>query len=141
MTTTPTGVADDIRHALAEKLIAFLETNRDPEGLFAPDVFCDYVSPLWRQQASGRDDVIALRVAGHPSTGRVPRWRFDPTPTGFVLEFNEEWECDGDLWTAHEMARCDATHDGIVEITVLCTGDWSSNSRAKHAAAVTLLRP
>jgi hypothetical protein len=139
--TTLTGAANDTRRALAGKLVEFLETNRAPDGLFAPDVFCDYISPLWRQQASGRDDVIALRVTGHPSTGRVPRWRFDPTPTGFVLEFDEEWERDEDLWTAHEMARCDVTHDGIVEISVYCTGDWSSRSRAEHAAAVTLLRP
>ncbi|HET9187436.1 MAG TPA: hypothetical protein VFN80_05755 [Acidothermaceae bacterium] len=138
--TTLSTVANDARRVLAEKLITFLQTNRAPDGLFAADVFCDYISPLWRQQASGRDDVIALRVAGHPSTGRVPRWRFDPTPTGFVLEFDEEWERSGDRWTSHELARCDVTADGIVEISVFCTGDWSSSRRAEHAAAVTLLR-
>jgi hypothetical protein len=140
VTTASPGTAAQMR-AFAEKLIAFLETNHAPDALFAPDVFCDYISPLWRQQASGRDDVIALRVAGHPSTGKVPRWRFDPTPTGFVLEFDEEWERGGDLWSAHEIARCDVTDDGIVEISVFCTGDWSSSRRAEHAAAVTLLRP
>lgn len=141
MTTSTIGVAEKRAHQLAEKLIAFLETNVAPDGLFAPDAFCDYVSPLWRQQAAGRDDVIALRVAGHPSAGRVPRWRFDPIPTGFVLEVDEEWEQGGDLWSAHEMARCDVGDDGISQISVYCTGDWSSKRRAEHAAAVRLLRP
>ncbi|HEX7104339.1 MAG TPA: hypothetical protein VF218_00090 [Acidothermaceae bacterium] len=140
--TTPTVTdADQRAHALAEKLIAFLETNVAADELFAPDVFCDYISPLWRQQAAGRDAVVALRVAGHPSTGRVPRWRFDPIPSGFVLEFDEQWEHNGDTWTAHEIARCDIADDEISQISVYCTGDWSSERRAEHAAAVTLLRP
>jgi len=128
-------------HTLAEKLIAFLETNRAPEGLFAPDVFCDYMPPTWRLQAAGREDAIALRLAGHPSTGAVTRWRFDPTPTGFVLEFEEAWDADGEHWTAREMCRADINEDGITQIAVYCTGDWDAARRAEHAAAVTLIRP
>ena len=136
-----TGVTPGYSHRLAEALIEFLETNSAPEGLFAPDVFCDYVPPLWRLQAAGRDDAIALRRGGHPATGRVTKWRFDPIPTGFVLEFDEEWESAGDLWSSHELARCDVDDRGITQISVYCTGDWSSARRAEHAAAVTLLRP
>lgn len=141
MTAADLAPAVERAHILAEQLIAFLETNEAPDGLFAPDVFCDYVSPLWREQAAGRDAVVALRAAGHPSTGRVPRWRFDPIPTGFVLELDEEWEQDGDRWTAHELLRCDVGDGGITAISVYCTGDWSSEHRAAHAATVTLLRP
>lgn len=142
MTTSGTVATTAERaHALAEKFIAFLETNTAPVGLFAPDVFCDYVPPLWRLQAAGADNVVALRRRGHPSEGRVTSWRFDPIPTGFVLEWVEEWEQGGDRWTAREMARCDVNDEGITQVAVYCTGDWDSARRAEHANAVTLIRP
>jgi hypothetical protein len=65
-------------HALAGKLIEFLETSEVPDGLFAAGMFCDFTMPTWRLQASGVEDSVALRLAGHPGQGTVPRWRFDP---------------------------------------------------------------
>ena len=82
-------------HALAEKLIEFLQTSEVPDGLFAVDMFCDFTMPTWQLQASGAGDSVALRLAGHPGQGTVPRWRFDPTPTGFVLEVEEAWDWGG----------------------------------------------
>jgi len=38
---------------------------------------------------------MRIRSTGHPSPGRVVRTRTDPTPTGFVLEFEERWQQDG----------------------------------------------
>jgi hypothetical protein len=128
-------------HELAEKLITFLETGEVPEGLLAPDVFCDFTMPTWRLQASGVDNVVALRLAGHPGSGRVPRWRFDPIPTGFVLEIEEEWDDDGERWGAREMFRADVGDAGITQLSVYCTGDWDTARRAEHAAAVRLIRP
>jgi len=128
-------------HALAEKFIEFLETNKAPDGLFAPDAFCDFSLPTWRLQTSGPDDAVALRVGGHPITGSVPRWRFDPTPTGFVLEVEEVWDADGDHWNCRELFRADISDAGITQLAVYCTGDWDSARRAEHAAAVTLIRP
>ena len=128
-------------HGLAEKLIAFLETNEAPAGLLAPDVFLDFTMPTWRLQASGINDAVALRLAGHPVTGTVPRWRFDPTPTGFVLEIEEAWDADGEHWTCREMFRADISDDGITQLSVYCTGDWDAARRAEHAEAVTLIRP
>ena len=139
---TATLTAHETRaHALAEQFIAFLETNEAPDGLFASDVFCDFTMPTWRLQSSGIEDLVAMRKAGHPGTGRVPRWRFDPTPTGFVLEFDEDWEWDGDRWTAREMARADVAEHGISQLSVYCTGDWDRARVAEHAAAVRLIRP
>ena len=34
-------------HALAEKLIEFMETGEVPDGLFAADMFCDFTMPTW----------------------------------------------------------------------------------------------
>ena len=128
-------------HALAETLVAFFETGAAPDGLLAPDVFCDFTMPTWRLQASGIDDTVALRLAGHPGPGSVPRWRFDPTPTGFVLEFEEAWDHGGEHWTAREMLRADVSDAGITQLSVYCTGDWDTARRGEHAAAVTLIRP
>jgi hypothetical protein len=126
---------------LAGKFVAFLETGAVPDGLFAPDVFCDFTLPQWRLQARGVDDVRALRLAGHPWPGRVPRSRFDATATGFVLEAEEEWEHDGQSWYCRELFRADVAAGLISELAVYCTGDWDAAQVARHAAAVTLLRP
>ena len=142
-TALPQRDATDVTgaHALAEKFIAFMETGTPPDGLFTADVFCDFTMPTWRLQASGIDDTVALRRAGHPGPGAVPRWRFDPTPTGFVLEFEEAWDHGGEHWTSRELMRADVSDTGITQMSVYCTGDWDTARRAEHAAAVTLIRP
>lgn len=126
---------------LAAKFVEFLETGTPPDGLFTPDVFCDFTMPQWRLQASGIEDTVRLRKGGHPGPGRVPRTRFDAIDAGFVLEVQEEWDQDGESWSCREMFRADITDDGITQISVYCTGDWDRARRARHAEAVSLLRP
>ena len=38
---------------LAGQFITFMETGTPPEGLFTPDIFCDFTLPQWRLQAAG----------------------------------------------------------------------------------------
>jgi len=126
---------------LAGRFIVFLETGTVPDGLFAPNVFCDFTLPKWRLQSEGIDGLVGLRKAGHPGPGRVPRWRCDATATGFVLEFEERWEQDGKDWYSREVARADAPDGLISALSVYCTGDWDADHRAKHSASVRLIRP
>jgi hypothetical protein len=126
---------------LADQLIAFLETGDVADGMFAADVFCDFTPPLWRLQARGIEDAVALRKAGHPATGTVPRSRLDVTQTGFVLEVEEQWSADGEDWYCRELIRADVTDGAISAISVYCTGDWDAARQAEHRAAVVLLRP
>jgi hypothetical protein len=140
MTTTST-LQETRAHAIAEKFIEFLETGDAPVGVFAADVFCDFTLPSWRLQAAGIDDCVALRNAGHPGRSTVTSWRFDPTPTGFVLEAEEAWDEGGEHWTCRELFRADIGETGISQLAVYCTGDWDAARRAEHAAAVTLIRP
>jgi hypothetical protein len=114
---TATQSRSDVRTA-ADLLIIFLETGIPPAGLFAPDVFLDFTMPLWRLQALGLEDSVGVRRAGHPRPGRVPRSRFDPTPTGFVLEVEETWEDDEDSWYCREMFRADVGPAGITPLSV-----------------------
>ena len=126
---------------LAAKLIEFLETGNAPEGLFTADAFCDFTMPQWRLQAQGAGDIIRMRQSGHPGPGRVPRTRFDPTATGFVLEVEEEWEAGGESWYCRELFRADVADGAIAQISVYCTGDWDQAQVARHRETVPLLRP
>jgi hypothetical protein len=103
---------------VASKFVMFRETGQPPPGLFSAEVFCDFTMPTWRLQARGVRDVVALRLAGHPVPGQVPRQRLDPTPTGFVLEVEETWEKRGELWYCRELFRADVIwwvgHDGAL---------------------------
>ena len=128
-------------NALAEKLIALLETGEAPEGLFAKDVFFDFTSPLWREQLQGADAVIEFRRRAHPAPGRVPRFRVDEIVDGFVLEVEERWDDRGGQWYCRELIRADVRDGAIAELTVYCTGDWTPQRQAEHAARVRLLRP
>ena len=126
---------------LSEKIVNFLETGQAPDGLFRPDVFLDLTMPAWRIQTAGAEDLIAVRKQGHPGPGTVTRRRADPTPSGFVLEFEERWSGEGQQWYAREMMRIEVIEGSIAELTVYCTGDWDEARQAEHAAAVTLIRP
>jgi len=126
---------------LAKKVIELLETGTPPPGLFTADVFCDFTMPRWRLQAQGVANVVALRRTGHPGAGRVTRWRCDPTPRGFVLEFEERWQADGEEWYAREMLRADVETGAVSGLSVYCTGDWDRAREAEHAREVRLLRP
>jgi hypothetical protein len=126
---------------LARRFIAYLESGEPEPGLFAEDAFCDFTSPRWRQQAEGAPGLLALRRGGHPGPGKVPRWRSDPTPSGFVLEVEEEWQDAQDRWYCRELFRADVRGDAIVQLSVYCSGDWDSARRAQHAREVRLLRP
>jgi hypothetical protein len=140
-TDATSGAAPGTARALADALIAFMESGHPREGLFSPDSFCDLTLPTWRLQAQGADNVVGLRVQGHPAEGSVTEYRLDPTPTGFVLEVEETWEDDADRWYCRELLRADVSDGAITELSVYCTGDWDRARVAEHAAAVTLIRP
>lgn len=139
-TTAPVTDLQDASPA-ARMLVDWLETTHLPEGLFTEDVFLDLSSPRWRQQAQGIDDVLAIRDHDHPAPGSVPRVRYDPTPTGFVLEWEEEWDDANGHWYCREMARADLREDRICRLSVYCTGDWSASLVARHAREEHLIRP
>jgi hypothetical protein len=140
---TATASSADIRTApeVVRKLVHWFESGEVLDGLFTPDVFADLTVPQWRLQATGPEAAAALRRHSHPAPGVVPRLRYDPTPTGFVLEWEEEWDEHGEHWYCREMMRADVTDGSIAELSVYCTGDWDSARVARHAREVVLTRP
>jgi hypothetical protein len=137
---TTTDVSPRMR-GLADDLVIFLETGTPPAGLFAADMFLDFTMPTWRLQADTAEGAVAVRLAGHPVAGEVPRSRLDAIAGGFLFEFEERWHDRGEEWYCREMIRADVGETGITHLAVYCTGDWDTARRAEHAAAVTLLRP
>jgi len=135
------GTVDGRLSELAGKFVSFLETGKLPDGTFSAGVFCDFTMPQWRLQAQGSDNVVALRLAGHPGPGRVPRSRLDATATGFVMEVEERWEDDRGSWYCRELFRADVADGVICELSVCCTGDWDAELEARHARTVPLIRP
>jgi hypothetical protein len=141
MTTTAPVPELHAAPPVVRKLIDWFETTHLPDGLFTDDVFLDFTSPQWRQQAQGIDGVRAIRDYGHPGPGRVPRLRYDPTPTGFVLEWAEQWDDAAGHWYCREMLRAEVRDGSIAEVSVYCTGDWNEALVARHAREAHLIRP
>lgn len=130
-----------VARELADGFVTFLETGVSPDGLWSHDVFCDFTMPQWRVQALGIPGAEALRLGGHPGPSRVLRSRFDPIPTGFVLEVEEQWDDAGETWYCRELFRADVTGDRISALSIYCTGDWDRVRVSLHASSVQLIRP
>ncbi|HXT46838.1 MAG TPA: hypothetical protein VN748_22445 [Pseudonocardiaceae bacterium] len=118
---------------LSKKMTAFLETGTVPEGLFHPDALLDVSLPTWRIRSRGLENLIGVRKDSHPCPGKVTPTRLDPMPNGFMLEFEERWEHDGQHWYCREMLRADVSDGRISELTVYCTGDWDEGRQQEYA--------
>ena len=46
--------------ALAQRLVAYLETGHAAPGLFTNDVFCDFSAPRWRLLFASADSIRAM---------------------------------------------------------------------------------
>ena len=140
MTTTTTEVPALVQASVG-RFVAFLEIGAT-EGLFAPDVFADITLPHWRVQVQGAEETIAAKNGLHPPAGRTRVEKVLPAERGYALKVEERWEDSGQRWYCREVILCDLDDEGrITELSAYCTGDWDEAAVARHAEAVTLLRP
>ena len=130
------GMAD-----LAQAFVTWLETGVRPDSIFAPDVFSDLSLPQWRLQAEGVDGAFRLREEPHPQVGKVRVEALDRTSRGFLLQFEERWEAEGQQWYCRELIHCVVTDGWISELAIYCTGDWDEAVQRQHADQVHLIRP
>ena len=141
MTTTTTIEIPALVQASVGRFVAFLEIGAT-EGLFAPDVFADITLPQWRVQVQGAEETIAAKNRLHPPAGRTGVEKVLPAERGYALKVEERWEDSGQRWYCREVFLCDLDGEGrITELSAYCTGDWDEAAVARHAEAVTLLRP
>jgi len=127
------GIAHEIRNPLA----AIAQAN----ALLSEDAFCDLSLPHWRVQGEGPDAVYGIREGDHPFRGTVRVEALDRTARGFLLQFEERWEADGQQWYCRELLHALVTEGRISELSVYCTGDWDAERQRLHAEQVRLLRP
>jgi len=140
MTATRTE-ADAFVRTSVQRLVTFLETGAT-EGVFAPDVFADITLPHWRVQVRGAADLIAAKTQMHPPGGRTRVEQVLSSARGYTLKVEERWQGGGQQWYCREAFLCELDDEGrITEVSIYCTGDWDEAAVARHAEAVTLLRP
>ena len=135
------SVIDDQLAGLARRFVTWLEGGVRPDRMFAEDVFADLSLPHWRLQAQGPDATFHLREDSHPYQGEVRVEGLDRTSRGFLLQFEERWQADGQQWYCRELIHCVVADGLISELIVSCTGDWDEAAQHRHAAAVQLPRP
>ena len=133
------GIDGDLAE-LAGALVTWLETGVRPADLFADDIFADLSVPQWRLQAAGADAAFHLREDSHPFRGEVRIEALDRTSRGFLIQFEERWDADGQHWYCREMIHCIVTDRRISELDVYCTGDWDEATQQTHASQVRLVR-
>jgi hypothetical protein len=126
---------------LATSFVRWLETGRRPDDLFSTDAFADLSLPQWRLQGDGPVAIFDLRASSHPFRGEVTVTGLDTTARGFLVEFEERWDADGQRWYCRELIHCIVDGDRISELRVYCTGDWDEVVQRAHAEQVHLTRP
>ena len=140
MTAVDVPAVDGVVADLARELVTWLETGSRPVALFSADVFTDFSPPQWRVQLQGDHAAFGLRESSHPFPGRVTVEAVDRTSRGFLIQFEERWEADGQRWYCRELIHCVVRDVRISELVIYCTGDWDEATQRAHADQVRLLR-
>lgn len=139
--TTSTSVPEAEARAAADAFLRVYATLRGSEGVFTEDAFFDINVPEWRFQLTGRtaftDWLHEYTQEGYEL--RAPRTV--ATADGFVVEVEGRYEYDGRPLYFRNLVLGRLAGRRIDEIVFYCTGDWSPETQARHAADVTLLRP
>ena len=138
-TTAPSELDDDLAE-LASAFVTWLKTGTRPEGMLSDDVFADLSVPQWRLQSTGADAAFHLREDSHPFQGDVRIEALNRTSRGFLIQFEERWNDDGQQWYCRELIHCVVADGRISELAVYCTGDWDETTQRMHASQVHLLR-
>jgi hypothetical protein len=90
----------------------------------------------------GAEEMIAAKTSLHPPGGRTRVEKVLVAERGYTVKVEERWEDAGGRWYCREAFLCELDDQGrITEVSVYCTGDWDEAAVARHAEAVTLLRP
>jgi len=126
--------------ALNERLAEVFRTNIAGE-VFTEDVFFDLNMPVWRFQMQGVDAFESWRRELAPDGSGVNVLRTVPTLSGFVTEFEEFEERQGQLLTSRKMILCEVREGRIAEVVAYCSGEWDEALRARHAVEAPMIRP
>lgn len=127
----------------AEHFAAFYENPDLGPDVFTPDGLYDANVPSWRFQIQGPDRIAEHVRRANPSNDiKVAVRRSSPTLAGWVAEIEFAYtNADSVKGSYRALLNAELTGGKISELTLYCTGMWTEETRARHAAEVTLIRP
>jgi len=125
--------------SLNEQLAEVFRTN-NPGDVFTEDVFFDLNMPVWRFQMQGVEAFESWRRGLAPGGSGVNILRTVPTHSGFVTEYEEFEEQEGQLLTSRKMFLCEVREGRIAEVVGYCSGEWDEALRARHAIEAPMIR-
>jgi len=132
-------VDSDWVETLNERLAEVFRTNIAGD-VFTEDVFFDLNMPVWRFQMQGVDAFESWRRGLAPAGSGVNVLRTVPTLSGFVTEFEEFEEQEGQLLTSRKMILCEVREGRIAQVVAYCSGEWDEALRARHAIEAPMIR-
>ena len=135
-----TVLDDATAQELSERLADVFRTAHAGDVL-TDDVFLDGNPPLWRFHVQGRDAFNTWIKGFMPQGADTTVVRTIPTVSGFVTEFVDRHEENGEAITSRKILLCEVRGGRISELTVYCSGDWNAELRARHATETELIRP
>ena len=124
---------------IADRFVTFLETTENPGDLFTAGVFCDFNVPRWRYQFKGVEE-LANQIR-HDKPNVITVRHVEPTPSGFVLEAEADVQIDGKPYYERTIWLVTTTNGCIAEVTLYCSGEWDTETRARQQREAPMLRP
>ncbi len=114
--------------AVVDAFIALQESNRGTElaEILTEDAVLDLNVPQWRFQVGGGTAIAAAFAQSYPAGFRTTRYRWKPTPSGAVVEY-DGWDVERDTYYRH-LALLDMRSARISRLTLYCTGAWDTET-------------
>jgi hypothetical protein len=120
----PTATVKEV----VETFLDLQERNRGTEmaEMLTDDAVLDNNVPHWRFQIGGGPPISAMFAESFPDGFRTTRHRWEPTPSGAVVEY-DGWDVRRNLYFRHLALL--ALRDGrISRLTLYCTGEWDATT-------------
>lgn len=126
----------------AEDFAAFCKNPDLAHNVFTPDFLYDVIVPAWRFQLQGPDAMAEhIREAVPKGDIEMTVRRNSPTLGGWVAEVEYEYtDAHGIPGYYRSLLLAELTDGKISELVNYCSGLWTADDRARHAAEVTLIR-
>ena len=98
--------------------------------LLTDDAVLDLNVPRWRFQVGGGAAVADAFAASYPTGFDTAGWRWEPTPTGAVVEY-DGWDGDHTAYYRH-LVLLELRDGRIGRLTLYCTGGWDAGTVARQ---------
>lgn len=125
MTTQETlDVTPQQAKAAADAFLAMHGSIHSSAGIYTDDAVLDMNVPRWRFQVGGRAAITDAFDHSFPQGFTVDHKRWEPTPTGAVIEYDGHDAATGDYY--RHLVLLEMRGEKIGRLTLYCTGGWEA---------------